>query len=444
MPQKQQKKTNKLLGQLVAQGMQHHSAGRRDQAQACYEQVLAQAPKHPDALHLTGLLAAQGGDFERAQTLIWQAITANPNEAMFHNNLGNVCVELRQMTAAEAMYARAIELDPMRMDALSNLGALLSKSDRAEQAEPLLKRAVELAPNNSDWRQNLANHYMRQGRKADALTQCHEAMIFAPRNKALRSLLIMAYNESGHPELAAKVLRAWINEEPDNPIPRHQLAACTDDPVPARASDDYVALLFDEFAQSFDAKLADLSYQAPALVAAEATRRHSANKSLDVLDAGCGTGLCGPLLAPFARALTGVDLSEGMLRQAAARTVYDNIYQGELVAFLAEQTLAYDLVVAADVLCYFGDLSAFCVNALAALRPGGSLIFTVESHGDEPKLPDFHLRGNGRYSQSRRYVDAALRDAGWHDVLIQPVVLRNEGGRPVDGWLVSAQRAGGG
>src|SRR4029450_3384975 len=102
-----------------------------------------------------------------------------------------------------------------------------------------------------------------------------------------------------------------------------------------RASDAYIEKTFDSFAASFDSKLAKLSYRAPELIT-EMLKRPGLppSKSLDILDAGCGTGLCGPLLAPYARRLVGVDLSERMLAQARTRGVYDELVKGELTAYL--------------------------------------------------------------------------------------------------------------
>ncbi len=458
------------LVEQVQQGMQLHAAGQLDEAEQIYRRVLAQAPQQPDALHLLGLLAAQYRDFERAHDLIRLAIVANPDEAIFHNNLANVCVERGDLPAAEALYRRAIELDGSRLDAMSNLGLLLGNTRRPEDAERLLRQVVELDPANPDWRQNLAGLYLRLGRDNEALAQCDEGLVVAPRNRVLRGLLATAYLQLGMTGKATAVLRAWIASEPEDPYPRHHLAACTGQQVPARAPDAYVTGMFDSFARSFDAKLADLSYQAPALVAAEVARLVGVPaKALRVLDVGCGTGLCGPLLAPFAQALTGVDLSEGMLRKAVERRLYDQLIQGELVAYLASQPAAYDLVISADTLCYFGDLTPFAVAALGAVRDGGSLVFTVEAHGAaaapeqamapaaqggathaqhtteggsaarDADLPDYVLRRHGRYSQSRGYVLATLRGAGWGDVEAQAVILRTECGKPVEGWLVAAR-----
>jgi predicted TPR repeat methyltransferase len=164
-------------------------------------------------------------------------------------------------------------------------------------------------------------------------------------------------------------------------------------------------------------------------------------KALRVLDAGCGTGLCAPLLAPYAVHLAGVDLSEGMLHKAVERRLYDELVCGELVAYLQARQAAFDLIVAADTLCYFGVLGPFAQAAALSLHPGGRLVFTVEAHADEDAAPDYRLHGHGRYSHRRRYVEAALADAGLVVDVMQAAILRSEAQRPVDGWVVSARAA---
>ena len=432
--------TPEPFAELIRQAMQRHAGGRFEEARELYQQVLVRAPQHADALHLLGVLEAQLDHHERAEALIRQAIAAKPSEAMFHNNLGNVCLERARFDEAEALYRRAIDLDAARIDALSNLGVLLSRRERPDEAEKMLLKAIELAPHIADWRQNLANHYLRVGRVADAVQQCYDGLVVAPRNPAMRRLLGLAYSSLGMKDGAIAVYRAWLQAEPDNPLARFHLAACTGEQVPERAPDDYVVSVFDSFARTFDAKLADLSYKAPELVAAAVARLAGPpGKALTVLDAGCGTGLCGPLLAPYARHLAGVDLSDGMLRKALPRQVYDELVQGELVTFLGARAGAYDVVVSADTLCYFGTLAPFALAAHSALRDGGLLVFTVEAHADDDGTPDFLLQDHGRYSHRRRYVEAALRRAGLVAVEVQAVVLRMEAGKPVDGWLVCAR-----
>ena len=82
-----------------------------------------------------------------------------------------------------------------------------------------------------------------------------------------RRLLAIAYCEIGERDKAIEIFEKWIAEDPESPVARHMLAAVSGRDIPARASDDYVALSFDSFAESFERKLEQLSYRAPSLVA---------------------------------------------------------------------------------------------------------------------------------------------------------------------------------
>ena len=174
-------------------------------------------------------------------------------------------------------------------------------------------------------------------------------------------------------------MEEWLEEEPGDPIARHMLAACTGRDVPERASSAFVEKTFDSFASSFESKLASLSYRAPSLIAAMLEDSGlEPSHCLDVLDAGCGTGLCGPIVAPFARWLVGVDLSEGMLAHANDKNVYHALMKAELTEFLRDNGEAFDLIVSADTLVYFGDLKGAIAAFAYALRPNGLFVFTLE------------------------------------------------------------------
>ena len=149
------------------------------------------------------------------------------------------------------------------------------------------------------------------------------------------------------------------------------------------------------------------------------------SQRLDVLDAGCGTGLCGALVAPFARRLVGVDLSEGMLAHAKEKNVYHALMKAELTEYLRDNSEAFDLIVSADTLVYFGDLKGVVAAFAGALRPNGLLVFTLEHAVGDSAGVDYRLELHGRYSHARAYVEQLLTTCG-------PAVRRSS--RPNCAW----------
>jgi predicted TPR repeat methyltransferase len=424
---------------LLKQAMDAHMANRREAARALYLELLAMQADHPDGLHLLGVLEGQSRNHDRAVELIARAIAVNPQEPMFHNNLGNVCQGAERFEEAELHYRRAIELDPGRYDAINNVAVLQGRRGDLEGAEKAFLALLESAPGFADARQNLANLYLRGGRVAEAVEQCAMGLVTAPRNRAMRRLLGSGYSAMGLLEQATELYRKWVAEEPDSAEARHHLAAHTGQGVPAQASKDYVRAMFDTFAGSFDAKLASLDYRAPSLVAqALGQVLGEPQGDLRVADMGCGTGLCGSFLAPYASHLVGVDLSPPMLAKAQDRGLYHALYEADLTEYLQGQPGALDLIVSADTLCYFGALEGFATAAAGALAPEGLLVFTVEAHDATGDAPPWRLLPHGRYSHRRDYVTGVLEAAGLAPVNAEAVVLRQEAGQPVHGWLVVA------
>ncbi|MHC4471150.1 MAG: class I SAM-dependent DNA methyltransferase, partial [Planctomycetota bacterium] len=258
--------------------------------------------------------------------------------------------------------------------------------------------------------------------------------------RAYLNLVTIAYGR-GRLEEATDLLRRWIEQDPGDPTARHLLAACSGEEVPARAGDEYVRQEFDGFARGYDRRLERLVYRGPELVLA-AVRESSlgSRDDLTVLDAGCGTGLCGPRLRPFARRLVGVDLSEGMLGEARGRGSYDELVAAELTEHLRGSPAAYDAIVAADTFNYFGPLEELFAAAALALRPSGVMVFTLEHLETEGDVPH-RLIPQGRYRHTEGYVRATLGEAGFAITSITRGVLRKEAERPVTGLLIAAERS---
>lgn len=434
--------TELSLDEALVVAVRAHRSGDLDAAEALYQSILDASPDHPDALNFLGVLTHQRGNSEAAIELIRRSIATDPTLPDRHANLGTILAECGRLDEAAAAYheaiARSVTPSPALANAWNNLGAVLRAQERYDEAAQAYEKAIEIAPDHADAYNNYGNLMSLQGRVSEAVTYYFKAVTLSRRHDQSRKLLGIAYYTLGDLDNAAKVYREWVADEPDNPIALHMLAACSGENVPTRASDAYVEKTFDAFAESFDAKLARLHYRAPQLVADAVARLIAPGTMLDALDAGCGTGLCGPLLKPHARRLAGVDLSARMLKGAAARNVYDELEHGELTAYLAAHPAAFDLIVSADTLVYFGALEVVLAAAAKALRPGGILAFTVEALDDDSTL-DYRINPHGRYSHRTDYVRRILANAGFSDIDIESAELRREGEKPVAGLVVSCR-----
>jgi predicted TPR repeat methyltransferase len=415
------------------------------EAEEVYRRIFEVAPDHDHALHYAGVLAHQQGRSDEAVRLIEKSLALAPDRADCHSNLGIVFQAQGRLDEAIGAYRRAITLAPDHANAHSNLGVLLRATGRPEDAEAAYRTAIRLDPEHIDAYTNLGVLLNGLKRSEEAVACFCRVIVLRPKHPEARRLLALAHCALGEVGEAVKIFEEWLQDEPDSPIARHMLAACTGRDVPSRASDGFVEGTFDSFAASFDSKLAKLAYRAPALVAAmlEDTGVEP-SRTLDVLDAGCGTGLCGQLVVPYARRLTGVDLSAGMLAQAKEKNVYDALVKGELTAYLRDSPEAFDLIVSADTLVYFGGLEDILGAAAEALRPDGRLIFTLEhaTAGEAAPALDYRLELHGRYVHSRAYVERVLGGFGLRPEIAQ-AELRMESGVPVAGLVIRATKPSG-
>lgn len=397
---------------LLLKAIQTHRAGRPAEAKVMYERILRRRPHDPDALNFLGMLVYQQGDAARGMQLLQKSLRSAPDNPHAWMNFGNMLMGAGQNEGAAQAYEKVTELAPAMWQGWFNRATCLRRLRRLPETMDCLKQAISLKPDHDEAYERLGMILYRAG-KRDELAQLYAD---------------------------------WVKYNPANPTARHMYAAAAGAAVPDRASDEFVRRTFDKFAENFDENLADLGYQAPQLLAAALERQlgpATAASRVDILDAGAGTGLCGPLLRPWARQLVGIDLSSGMLDKARARKVYDHLEVAELCAYMREHPGEYDVVLSADTLCYFGALEGAMAAAATCLRPGGRLLFSVERLDADDRGARFAMGPHGRYLHAESYLRSVVAGPGLEAQEITPVVLRSELGSEVQGYVVAARRPAG-
>ncbi|MBS3647056.1 tetratricopeptide repeat protein [Pseudaminobacter sp. 19-2017] len=400
--------------------------------------IVENVPDHADAWNYLGVVHFHLEGPDASIETLKHAAESAPRHAGIRNNLGNAYVEAGNIHAAVDAYEKAIEIDPNLADPYCNLASIMKYAGNPEFAEKLLRKAIDVNPEFGVAHQNLASILLDSGRAREAIDYFWKATVHLPDKAVPAHFLALAYWFAGLKDLAIDFVRKWADANPDDAQAQHMRASMTGENVPDRASDVYVRKLFDQFANSFDAKLDSLEYRAPEIVGLAMAAAQGVARDLVILDAGCGTGKCAKYLKPYASVLDGVDLSKGMIAKAQKMGIYDRLECGELTDFLQSRPRTYDIVASADTLCYFGRLEQFSAAAASALRPGGVLVFTVEPLDNSAE--DFQLAVNGRYTHSEAYVRRCLEEAGFEVVSSPREKLRTENAEPVIGLVVTARR----
>jgi predicted TPR repeat methyltransferase len=283
---------------------------------------------------------------------------------------------------------------------------------------------------------------MKLGDLAGAKSASRRAVKLSPASVSAwiqRGLILSA---AGRPAEAVEAYQRALIHEPGNTVANFLLAALDGRSAAAVAPPEYVRTVFDECAERFEERLvASLQYRVPQLLERMFARWIGVSgadraKSMAILDAGCGTGLCAQWLAPHRGRLTGVDLSPRMIAKANDRGIYDELIAGEVVSELEKRRGTLDLIVASDVLVYFGDLTHVFAATAEALRPGGVFLFSVEAGADA----EFLLQPTQRFAHSMEYLQ---RLAASNDLIVretEDAVLRLEKGTDVHGYLMLAEK----
>lgn len=430
------------------------------------------APEDPAILaDLGGVLSLAGQKAEALQAFI-SSLERDPSRPQVWLGVAALSSEIGDKTAAEHAYLAALELDPDSAQGCAGLGLLYLERARFEDAARLLGDAAARGVEDGATYACLGQALFLLGRFAEGRAALEKAAMVFPdeaailRKCATATLIVRVIESSvesaieayraaagahaedmltacraafqalcgyGHIDAALRLGDAMMAMAPNDPVIPFHLDALRGQ-THERASPDYVAACFDRYADDFDRHLVQvLGYRLPEQLAPllAATGRRFPR----MLDLGCGTGLCAAPLSAFGDDLTGVDLSARMLAKAKARNLYTRLIEADALAFLAGENRPFDLIVALDVVIYFGELSALFAGVARSLPCDGLFVFSFETGAGR----DYRLAPCGRYAHDPAYVEA-LWQKDFDCLFAQETMLRLEANRPVDGRFVLLRR----
>ena len=386
------------------------------------------------------------GNYEEALEYYQKMYDLNHNSYIAMINLANTYYYLGKYVLALDFAKKSLERHPSSVTAHILAGNALNAMGKYEKAIDMYLRAYELDNSNVEMLSSLSDAY----RSNNDWENC---MLFAWRyikNMAEPSnathlnfgyLLYECYSEKSQ-ELAQKYALKWLKFFPNNKITQHLGLALTNGKAMQGSDADFIKETFNSFAPEFETTLADLEYQAPELIAEALSNnlKKSIFKRYHILDLGCGTGLCGQKVKPFAssRGLIGVDLSDKMLEIAEQKGIYAQLICDDICHYMENSDYFFHIMTAADVLTYFGDLTKVFVRIWRSLTPDGLFVFTFSEN--ELNNEDFFMAPSGRFVHSFSYVEKVLKSVGFKLISAEKHILRNEAEVPVYGYVVVARK----
>jgi len=450
-------------------GKCYYASERLQEADTCYQKALAENPDYIDALYNLALLHAKQDQNSKALPLLDRCLQKQPQHIAALGLKAEVCMQLEQTKQAIECYLARAELQPKVADNFHRLGQAYMQNQQPDEAIVAFEKAISLDDKHPECYHDLATAYLIKGDSAKALTyffrqlevrplaqtyynmgvlllqqnRLHEAAQYllyaaehAPNYLPIHINLGGLYLKLGETEKGIVHYRKALELDDSNEEIKHIIAALTADKTPDKAPGEYIEHLFDQYANYYDKHLKHLEYKVPEKLRA-AIREESGitSKQWRILDLGCGTGLSGQSFSDLATTLIGIDLSSQMVAAAKEKNIYHELHVMDVLEAL-NTFHDNNLIVAADVFTYIGNLDSIFSAAKNALAADGYFVFSVEAGHDQPYV----LQQSVRYAHSKAYIEQLIESNGFTACRFDNLILRKQKGEPVQGYLVLLQR----
>jgi predicted TPR repeat methyltransferase len=422
---------------LFVEGVSDFEAGRFEDAEAKFRSSLALVPGRVSTLTNLAAVRIKLSRPAEALSVLEQAFAAEPDNLDARCHQGVALGEVGRHEEALVCFDKVLKVDSQRAAAWYYRGISLNVLQRHDAALAAFDQFLGIQPDHGE-------AWFRHGQTLQGVDRHEQALASYEKALAIDSSLALAWSNRGsilkdlkRLDEAAISFKKAITHGGDAELNGYFLASVSGQKAPATAPPQYVQGLFDDYAESFDEHLINVLHYQAHTVLTENLKSVGSRRFRHALDLGCGTGLCGPLVKPIAGHVDGLDLSPKMIEQARALAVYERLVQADIAEYLRTTDHRYDLVLAADVFIYVGDLESVFSGVRGVMEQGGVFCFSAE-------LPegsnDFELKTSLRYGQSERYIRDLANRYGFAIIRILHHPIREDQQQPVDGLYVYLSR----
>jgi predicted TPR repeat methyltransferase len=332
-------------------------AGNQNGAANAFKKAILFAGDSAEAHHRFGNYLLARKKMNEAIAEFEKAIEKKPGFAEAYNSLGIALKSEGRLAEAIGAYKKAIDIAPKHPQTYNNLAVALNAAGNNQEAFEAYRTAISLEPNNPHVFQNIGIFLKTQGKLQEALMAFQQSATLFPEYADAYHNIGSTLIEMGRADQALPALQKAVEIDPGNHSAKY-MAAVLSGENPKSAPPEYVKELFNQYSNRFDKHLTrQLSYKTPQLLREALDDIIGKNKKFEkVLDLGCGTGLAGEFFRDVSSHMTGVDISRDMISAAQKKAIYNQLHISEINDFLYHCRENFDLVIAADVFVYFGDL----------------------------------------------------------------------------------------
>lgn len=390
-------------------------------AKTQFNNVLSLNPEHTHAQFYQGIINLTHNKLNEAEQAFQTVLAHNKEHPDALANLGVIALKREQGQQAITYFSQALAFDENHEDARNNLAATFMHYDRFENARTHYALLLEQYPNNLEYHYNAGVAEMALGQLEQATKHFELILKHNPKHHASFTNLASIAQRLGQTQRAMDYLTHAYDINPHDKSSEFMLDALKHGKEQRPACPEYTQNLFDNYALHYEKHMIKtLEYSVPQHMAHVLHQLIPEMHVTRALDLGCGTGLSGIILREISQHLTGVDLSPKMLDHAREKVVYDELIEAELITYLTQNQTTYDLIAAADVLPYLGDLAPLFEQIKAHLAPHGLFILTHEIS----KTADWLLQTTARFAHHPRYLCALAEKHGFQIVHQQSFVAR--------------------